>query len=68
MLHLVGCPYYYYRSVFFDPGNSMDPHTTQASFSWIYQHLRLEKIKLLDFDVGTEGALVRKCQGINVLS
>jgi hypothetical protein len=59
----------FYRSVFFDPGNSLTrtPHKC-FFFHGFTSTLGLKEIKLFDFDVGREGALVRNCQCIDVLS
>jgi len=54
--------------VFFDPGNSLTRTTHRCLLHGFINIFGLKEIKLLDFDVGREGALIRKCQDIDVLS
>jgi hypothetical protein len=58
----------FYRSVFFDPGNSVTRTPHRCLCHGFTSILGLKEIKLLDFYVGREGNLLRKCQDIDVLS
>ena len=54
--------------MFSDPGNGLTHTPHRFLFHGFTSILGLKEIKLLDFDVGREGVLVRKCQGIDMLS
>ena len=58
----------FYRSVFSFPGTSLAHTPHRFLFRGFTSILGLKEIKLFDSDVGREGALVKKCQGIDVLS